>query len=139
MTSRRRNFFSICGVPTVTKPGITVTTMSVATAGVKTKPPLVRSSSVAHTIDDTAMHLTWEADLSLSRCHLACCALPGNVTGSALAISSLCESCVPSVGFLGVHQQVMSQVCRELKEASVTVLGYITEAEDVWTTGPSPC
>ena len=45
----------------------------------------------------------------------------------------------PSAGFLGVRQPVTAQVCRELEEASMTVLGYITEAEDVWTTGPSRC
>lgn len=39
----RETFFSLCGVPTVTNPGIAITTMSVATAGVKTKPPLVHT------------------------------------------------------------------------------------------------
>lgn len=99
ISSPGRNFFSLGGVPTVTKPGITITTTSLATAEVKTKPPLMCSSSVDHTTDDTAMHLTREADLSLSRCHLACCVLHGNVTRGALAISSLCESCVPLCGF----------------------------------------
>lgn len=45
------------------------------------------------------MHLTWEADLSLSKYRLACCVLHGNVTRGALAIIFFFESCVPLNGF----------------------------------------
>lgn len=64
--------------------------------------------------------------------------LHGNVTVKVLWQSQASVSHEsPSAGFLGMRQPVMSQVCRELEEASMTVLGYITEVEDVWTNGPS--
>lgn len=127
--------FGVRRAPAVTKPGITISTMSVAPAGVKPKPPLVRASSVAHTTDDTAMHFSWEADLSPGAVLPVAC-----FTGMSLEVLGQSQASVshvsPSAGFLAVRQPVMSQVCRELDEASATVLGYIREAEDLWTTGP---
>lgn len=79
-------------MPAVTKPGVLVAVVPMVTA-------IARSSLVAHTTEDTATHQAPEADLSLSSCRLAYCVLRGNVTRGAVAISSLCESCVPLDGF----------------------------------------